>query len=87
MTINNVRFNIKAGRVGNWIKTINLINTHKNTSWPNNPSKCSIGLSIYNKSYSHGRKQQENIVYNFPKRKRDRVKHTFKIKIANERLK
>ncbi|PRD26184.1 UNVERIFIED_CONTAM: hypothetical protein NCL1_38830 [Trichonephila clavipes] len=33
-----------------------------------------------------GKKQQKNIIYNFPKRKRDGVKHT-RSKMANERLK
>ncbi|PRD25608.1 UNVERIFIED_CONTAM: hypothetical protein NCL1_40424 [Trichonephila clavipes] len=60
-----------------------VFNTHKNTSWPNSPSKYSICLSIYHKTHSHGkRKQQKNIIQNFPKRKRDGVKHT-RSKIAN----
>ncbi|PRD26745.1 UNVERIFIED_CONTAM: hypothetical protein NCL1_37280 [Trichonephila clavipes] len=53
-----------------------FFNTHKNTSWPNNPSKCSIFLSIYHKTQLHEEKKAtENIIYNFPKRKGDGVKH------------
>ncbi|PRD29817.1 UNVERIFIED_CONTAM: hypothetical protein NCL1_28232 [Trichonephila clavipes] len=62
-------------------------NIHKNTSWPNNPSKCSQYPYPYIIKFIHmGKKQQKNIFYNFPKRKRDGVKHT-RSKIANERLK
>ncbi|PRD27453.1 UNVERIFIED_CONTAM: hypothetical protein NCL1_35316 [Trichonephila clavipes] len=65
----------------------NNSNTHKYTSGPNNLSKCSISLYKYHKTHSHGGKmQQKNIIYNFPKRKRDGVKYTSS-KIANERLK
>ncbi|PRD21477.1 UNVERIFIED_CONTAM: hypothetical protein NCL1_51608 [Trichonephila clavipes] len=41
---------------------------------------------MHHKTHSHGKKQQKYIIYNFPKRKRDEVKHT-RSKIANERLK
>ncbi|PRD29768.1 UNVERIFIED_CONTAM: hypothetical protein NCL1_28423 [Trichonephila clavipes] len=40
-------------------------NTHKNTSWLNNPSKRSICLSIYHKTPSHGKKATEKILYTF----------------------
>ncbi|PRD26045.1 UNVERIFIED_CONTAM: hypothetical protein NCL1_39170 [Trichonephila clavipes] len=62
-----IRFTIKAC----------FLNTHKNTSWPNNLSKGSICFSIYHKTLSHGKKATEKYyIYNFPKRKRNRVKHT-----------
>ncbi|PRD29936.1 UNVERIFIED_CONTAM: hypothetical protein NCL1_27900 [Trichonephila clavipes] len=38
---------------------IRCVNTHKNTSWPNNPSNCLICLSIYHKTHSHGKKATE----------------------------
>ncbi|PRD18159.1 UNVERIFIED_CONTAM: hypothetical protein NCL1_61704 [Trichonephila clavipes] len=54
-------------------------NTRKNTSRPNNPPKFSICLSIFHISHSHGRKSnRKNIIYNFPKRKRDGVKRSSK---------
>ncbi|PRD18048.1 UNVERIFIED_CONTAM: hypothetical protein NCL1_62190 [Trichonephila clavipes] len=56
-----VRFTIKAC----------FLNTHKNTSWPNNSSKCSICLSIYPKTHSHGEKSNRKILFTtFLKEKR-----------------
>ncbi|PRD22170.1 UNVERIFIED_CONTAM: hypothetical protein NCL1_49830 [Trichonephila clavipes] len=57
--MSNVRFTIKA-------------NTHKNTSWPNNPSKCSIFLSMYHKTHSQANRSIRKILFiTFQKKETD----------------
>ncbi|PRD33596.1 UNVERIFIED_CONTAM: hypothetical protein NCL1_17192 [Trichonephila clavipes] len=52
-----------------------LLNSHKNTSLPNNPLKCSICLSIYHKTHSHGKKSNRKILFTtFLKEKETEVK-------------
>ncbi|GFU20766.1 DUF4817 domain-containing protein [Trichonephila clavipes] len=52
--------------------------THKNTSWPINPAKCSICLSIHHKTHLLGEKATEKYYLQLSQRKVDGVKHTSK---------
>ncbi|PRD17957.1 UNVERIFIED_CONTAM: hypothetical protein NCL1_62495 [Trichonephila clavipes] len=56
-------------------------NTHKNTSWPNNLSKCSMRSFIYHKTHSHGKKSTEKYYLQLSEKKK-RWSEAYQIKIC-----